>query len=270
MVAHPNCNVLVKEVHCVEAIAPWEDDRLQFPEDRTLGYSSVSCCDFVASLLDMLRPPPRTSMVSEWKAKSLVCPPVWVVRTISGRCEWTVDMPHLVAVDTADSTVIAVVPRIVPSKPHEFIACRHVCPNNANVCLEPERAKVGVLIFNQDRGVYCGHTCGEQLEFFDDGMQKGMQVFGLLQVGAGDDSQAKDIFPSKAQFGMQVVVDQNQRVDRMLPTLPKQAHPVRAKIKSKRTRIGQDSFLLQLSSELRIPKIPQYVPFRSVHELFPI
>ena len=74
-------------------------------------------------------------------------------------------MSYFVAVDAADQAVIAIVPGIISSKPHEGIPCRHISSNNANVCMELERAEE--RIFDRDGSIYCRHTCSKHLEFTD-------------------------------------------------------------------------------------------------------
>ena len=91
---------------------------------------------------------------------------------------------------------------IVPHKPHENASSGHVCPNNANVCVELERVEEQVP--NRDGSTYRGHICGERLEFVDNGAQEGAQV--TEPPGARGDSQGNDVLCSKAQFGVQVVV----------------------------------------------------------------
>lgn len=59
-------------------------------------------------------------------------------------------MACLVTEDATDGTVFSAVPYIVPNKPNEGIPCRHVCPKNANLCVELERVQERI-----DRCVYC-------------------------------------------------------------------------------------------------------------------
>ena len=103
-------------------------------------------------------------------------------------------MSYFVAVDAADQAVIAIVPGIISSKPHKGIPCRHVSSNNANVCMELERAEERIV--NWDGSIDCRYTCSKHLESIDNWTLEGEEVFGFL--GARDDTQANHVLFPKA------------------------------------------------------------------------
>ena len=54
---------------------------------------------------------------------------------------------------------------------------------------------------------------------------------------------------------MEVVIDEQYRVDGVLPEFPDQAHIVSAEVKRERAWVGQDPLLFQFGAELGVPEI---------------
>ena len=54
-----------------------------------------------------------------------------------------------------------------------------------------------------------------------------------------------------------VVIDGQQWANGVLPTFPKQAHTVGAKVERERAWVGQDSLLFRFGAELGVPEIAE-------------